>query len=507
MDLPEEIINGPGSWPDADRYMRNWHYAQIMASENLLKNSCFDDWSGDTSYANPVNNQGLCLPWFVERGGTSGATLTASLDTTNLKPPSSLAMRFNLSVAGSADSFTRLAQICDLSNARIGGLYSIAFGAHVKCSTPAKVRLSCTDGASTNYSQYHTGGGQYEKLTGIIQVAYHASNRLTFKIEVTSDFTGDVYMDRCFIYLVPTNIPTLALQSLDHRQELSHTLSLYGPSLRQSQKYKRPELTWIDVATVDVVNNTENANETVIIFPDGDVRAVVENTALTNQYRRFIITAVGTLTGTHDSGLRSGLVEAANTWYAIYAVKAKDTRDKFVLVGDTTLPLRANFATLNTAYGKDSWVYLGMIRNGDNNAVASDILAFNQSDSLVRFTNNQAGSIPGLRLANGAAVALLTYTFAAGTGAAQIPNHLQQVFWNAQCGAAATVRFQMMNATTGRIYIQMPTNSQIAQAEVLSDAVSGLRATSSAAVNTTWNISISGYLDCVLSDSSVSQLF
>ena len=193
--------------------------------------------------------------------------------------------------------------------------------------------------------------------------------------------------------------------------------------------WKRPELIWISVTTVDVNDNTGTANQTRIIFPDGNYRSVTEDTGVTTKYRRFDITATAEFTsGTEDSGLRSGISEANNTWYAIYAVKSTINTANFVLAGDTTLPLAANFSTLNTRYGTNGWVYLGLIRNGDGDAAASSILTFEQSGNKTEFYNTWNGNTSiakrGMVLTGTGSGTSASWTYAGGTGTAQLPQNI-----------------------------------------------------------------------------------
>jgi hypothetical protein len=209
-------------------------------------------------------------------------------------------------------------------------------------------------------------------------------------------------------------IPTATITTL------GHTLS----------GYRRPGLKYISDSAVDVENNTGTSNQTTIVFPDGSVRSVTEDTSSAHKYRRLLITADAEFTtGTEDSGLRAALTEATNTWYAIYAVKSAINASNFVLVGDTTTPIQANYSTLNSAYGANGWVYLGMIRNGDGANTSGDILQFVQAGNTTLFYNNcdtvTAGADAfGVRLANTNSAASLTWTYASGTGAAQIPSHI-----------------------------------------------------------------------------------
>lgn len=257
--------------------------------------------------------------------------------------------------------------------------------------------------------------------------------------------------------------------------------------------YRRPNLSYISVTTVDVENNTGTSNQTTIVFPDGTVRSVTEDTSSTSKYRRFLITETAEfLTGTENSGLYSGLSETTNTWYAMYAVKSQINTANFVLVGTTTLPTRANFATLNTNLGTNSWVYLGMIRNGDNSGATGDILSFVQAGHLTSFSNSALGTsavnFPGTILVSANSGSACTYTYAAGTGTAQIPNHLKQVSFS--CGGAAgdqtivgTVNAPMYARAVG--YVLLP-NVSAAESVSLSNN------------SQTRDVSLAGFIDPLL---------
>lgn len=213
--------------------------------------------------------------------------------------------------------------------------------------------------------------------------------------------------------------------------------------------YRRPVLQFISVTQIDVENNTGTANQTKIIFPDMSIRTVIEDTASTNKYRRFDITAAANFTsGTEDSGLYSALSEANNTWYAIYAVKSQINVLNFVLVGDTTLPLQANYATLNSRYGTDSWVYLGMIRNGDNNPAPGDLLDFVQAGGYTRLKNGSGGV--GIEFGRSAGAASVSYAPTQGTGTTDIPNHFPVVEWVVEIND--TSNFMARDFTNARTY-------------------------------------------------------
>ncbi len=212
--------------------------------------------------------------------------------------------------------------------------------------------------------------------------------------------------------------------------------------------YRRPVLQYSSGTVVNIetgINGT--SGQARILFPDGTQR-----TDSTSGRINCNLAQVAALSGAWQSGVRTGTV-SANTWYAIYAVKTTDDTAKFVTVADTVLPLQANFATLNSNFGANGWVYLGVVPYGDNSGATTAVPKFLMAGNRVMFYNACTGSAsvvnPGVRLATTAGATTLTYTYAAGTalGSAQVPNHLpfgmltlqQQagLLWNVTDSAAA----------------------------------------------------------------------
>lgn len=204
--------------------------------------------------------------------------------------------------------------------------------------------------------------------------------------------------------------------------------------------YRRPTLSFASVTVVNMetgINGT--SGQAQILFPDGTLRTDSTATRI-----NFDITRNCALSGTAQSGLRATLSEAANTWYAIYAVKTSDNSSNFVAVGDTVLPIQANFATLNSNFGTNSWVYLGLIRNGDNSGATSDILTFIQNGNMTVFRNAvtavSAGTNgQGIVFANATSNTTVVYTYAAGTGTTSIPNNVSiaKILGNVNPGSTA----------------------------------------------------------------------
>lgn len=261
--------------------------------------------------------------------------------------------------------------------------------------------------------------------------------------------------------------------------------------------YRRPTLQFIGVATVDVENNTGTSNETCVQFTD-QRRCVTENTASTSVNRRFIITEAAALSGTKNSGLFAGESEGLNLWYALYAVKVTDNATDFVIVGSTKTPVQANFATLNTNFGTNGWVYLGMIRNGDNSAATGDIINFIQTGNYVSFNTDTTGNVvaqPGIRLATTAGATSLIYTYAAGVGTTQIPSHLLISTFGGGTGSGSGATQLANSVGANRVYFAAPGSTRVL-ARVTIPSTEGLTASNGSSV--TMDVFLCGFVDNVL---------
>lgn len=199
------------------------------------------------------------------------------------------------------------------------------------------------------------------------------------------------------------------------------------------QRYRRPELVWVSRSTVDISSNTGTSNQTCIYFSD-EQRCVTENVLSTSVNRRAIITETASLSGTKNSGLRSGYVLTTNTWYSFYAVKVTDVSTDFVIVIDTITPSISNFSTLNTAFGTNGWTYLGVLPYGNWADNSNSLLEFNQKNmktvfvsSMTGVNSSSAAFTTGIALSSGCiSNALFRWTYASGISVSshQIPEQL-----------------------------------------------------------------------------------
>lgn len=223
--------------------------------------------------------------------------------------------------------------------------------------------------------------------------------------------------------------------------------------------YKRPVLSFGSVTTVAVESGVDGTSGDIpLLFPDGTMRIETSTMRTTFDITRNAVL----ITSGAQSGLTGATSEATNTWYALYGCKITDSSTLWVTVGSTVLPLQANFSTLNTAYGSNGWVYLGMIRNGDNSGATGDILVFDQAGNHTMFRNvctSAAGSSGvGLRLASSGGATSLTWAYSAGTGTTNVPNQFKFALIMYIGGARTAAVYAIQNSGSDRLYSAISSN-------------------------------------------------
>lgn len=217
--------------------------------------------------------------------------------------------------------------------------------------------------------------------------------------------------------------------------------------------YRHPNLQFASTTAVNMETGlTGTSGQAAILFPDGNYRTDSTTTRI-----NLNISQVAALSGTAQSGLRTGTV-ANNTAYACYAVKVTDSSTNFVMVADTVYPTQANFATLNSNFGTNGWVYLGTIRYGDQSGTANAILVFSQSGSLMHFMNKCVGNAypaRGIRVATTASATSLSYSPVSGTTGATIPTHLlsSNLLFTSSLNPATNINMQVFEVNTSGFMI------------------------------------------------------
>ncbi|TXH47773.1 MAG: hypothetical protein E6Q97_26485, partial [Desulfurellales bacterium] len=211
MTMPYRLQNGAGNYPDANKFMSDYDYLEAIAQGNFLLGAGFETWTGGTSFTNPANGTALADNWTLEKGGTSGATANISRESSTIDT-GTYSLKVDITGAGSANSYLRLKQSAT-NPARFKGLH-LVFGMKLKVPTASKVRLSITDGVTTQYSSYHTGDGTWQKLTAEITVSSSVTE-ITVKAEIVSDSVMAIYADSGFVYLISSQATAAAVAALD----------------------------------------------------------------------------------------------------------------------------------------------------------------------------------------------------------------------------------------------------------------------------------------------------
>lgn len=268
-------------------------------------------------------------------------------------------------------------------------------------------------------------------------------------------------------------------------------------------RYSPPSMVFITTNAIDLSTNTGTANQTCVLFGDGDYRCVTENTASADKYRRFIATATANFTsGTEDSGLRSTYVRTANTIYSIYAVKSQINASNYVVVGDTIAATRDNYAALNSAYQTNGWVPLGRLANGDDSGSTNQLLDFAQSGRMTRFRNVcVAGSSGrnghGILLANATSATSLEYAYTTGTAGKVIPVGVSLFFLtqNTNVGSTGVTNFYF----SGSYFSTGYTASNFIVTNILP---AGVTIGSDAPAGSNYNFYLSGWIDDLLTGTT-----
>lgn len=390
--------------PEIDNLKNIGTSGLASSSSNILINGGFEQWHQGTIFNSVANNVVTADKWIYNN---NTGTMNITQEGTTKRTDSVFALK-GVQTGISASNF--IFQDADNFTEFRGRTLTVSM--LVNTSTASAVRIAIADGVTTVNSPFHTGGGTFETLSATLAIS--ASNtRVRILIEVAANNT--FYIDNAMLTIGASNsfIPT------------PRNVDLYRAGIYAS--YRRPNIGFGGITAVGLDTELNGVvGVTWVMFPDGDVRCETDSTR-----RTFVITRNTVLTNSGaQSGLRSGLSEASNTWYFMYAVKISDHNSGFVLVGDD-IQGSANVSTLNTRYGVNGWKYMGMIRNGDNNDAPSDILDFIQNGSLTMFNNIDNPSTVsdgiwnGMELASSTSATSISWTYATGITGTNVPGNLK----------------------------------------------------------------------------------
>lgn len=288
---------------------------------------------------------------------------------------------------------------------------------------------------------------------------------------------------------------------------LTSTTATVTSLANRIQKYRRPVLQYNSGTVVNVetgINGT--SGQLGILFPDGTYR-----TDSTTGRIQCNLAQNSSLTGTAQSGLRTGS-QSANTWYSFYAVKSQVNTTDIVIVADTLLPLQANFSTINTNFGTDSWVFLGTLPNGDNSGATNVILKFAMTGNFISLRNTCAANGTqgsGIRIATqSVAGATLTFTYAAGTNIATpaLPNQISMGFITSGGNNAGQETLQLLDGGGNNRYAALltPAGGTVGMVNAIMPVLDGIQI--SGAAGNKHDIFLTAYWDGALGLGPNTQL-
>lgn len=245
--IPYRLANGPGNIPDAIKWMANYDWLTSLVHGNSIANPDFESWLNGTSFTNPANGTAVASGWTWRKSGTSSATADVARESTTINT-GTYSAKVSISVAGSSNSILAFDQ--NIANPSFFKSVSVVVGFAVKTSTASKVRVKVTDGITTAYSDYHSGGGSWETLRVKMAVGSSVST-LTVSLEITSDFTGDIYVDSSFNYVVPSLIDSSAQEALSFVAQIAGFLPTVGGSMFGNIAMSSNKLTGLGAGSSD----------------------------------------------------------------------------------------------------------------------------------------------------------------------------------------------------------------------------------------------------------------
>lgn len=195
--IPYRLANGDP--PDADKFMADYDWLASLLAGSFVQNGGFEAWAAASSFTNPVDGTTIADNWTWRKSGTSSPTVDVSREATIIDT-GTYAGKANITGAGSSNSLGAFDQVIAVPS-RLRG-ETVLFGAKVRAATGSKVRLRINDGTTSTYSSYHSGGGTFELLQ-VVAVISATATTITVSVEITSDFTGAIYADSVYVYVIP----------------------------------------------------------------------------------------------------------------------------------------------------------------------------------------------------------------------------------------------------------------------------------------------------------------
>ena len=186
-------------------------------------------------------------------------------------------------------------------------------------------------------------------------------------------------------------------------------------------RYRKPRLQFTSSDVVTAEDNTNVAGTVVIMGRDRLWTLYDTTCSLAADANGYLSGHAGTAV----SGLLVADTRTANRWYYIYAVEVQGGTQAdgtyCILVATETSPETSNITTLNTAFGANKWVYMGVIRNGYNDGTNTNVIVpfdVDESGFLMFRDTTVSSEGKGVTLASSSDTSDLEYAINIGNSAA-----------------------------------------------------------------------------------------
>lgn len=250
--------------------------------------------------------------------------------------------------------------------------------------------------------------------------------------------TGNIlsYSTGTFTYLKTSSETVTQIQFADGTTQTTSG----SPSNLNWAKYRRPRLIYHSSQKVDMeIGLDGTASDGVVLFPNGSKYTVSVGTP--TKLVCDLTKNANNGNGVQQSGIRPTEVLTNQSWYNFYAVISTMTGNTtdFILIASTFQPTQANYASLNTFFGTNSWVYLGILPygNGVSGSFDNNILSFRQSGNFTIFRSTATNGVAGPLFSNGSVTNNLWF-YVVGTSVTVAPAQVTVAYMNCENGSQTT---------------------------------------------------------------------
>lgn len=149
---------------------------------NIIDNGGFEIWQRGTSFSNPAINTYTADRWKVSVTGAPSWVVSRDSTAANVDS-GTYSMSVNITSVGGSTVFNHFQNIENFADYR-GKTLTVSM--RVKATVAAKIQIRIEADASTTYSSFHSGSGNFETLTATLLIPTNAS-----EIDIQAGFVGN----------------------------------------------------------------------------------------------------------------------------------------------------------------------------------------------------------------------------------------------------------------------------------------------------------------------------